>query len=392
MGRQAEAAIRLFVADTNSGGGVETGGRQYELALECFDDCSRRDRAAEIYRSLCFDKRADLMFGPYSSGLTRVAEPIAEEAQMVLVNHGGADDDPSSRPRRLTVGVLTPADEYMTAMVRLLTTLKFWRKRVAVISSRSPFSRAVADGIERACAERRVRRRGVRIRLKFTGAFDPERTPEMLGRALRRNRINVLLSAGSYSHDVAIMRMAVAPHFNIPVLGCVAAGVAQFCDDLGGDADGIVGPSQWEDSVEVSPEIGPSPAEFVRRIRTVYRGSVDYPAAQIYAAGLVTAAALRSADSVDQERLRRAFSDLRTTTFFGDFAIDPISGRQIGHRMVLVQWHGGRKVIIAPEGAGDSGALELPSGWRLILGSLQWIRLKRRNEESDEQDASDEEG
>jgi len=60
--------------------------------------------------------------------------------------------------------------------------------------------------------------------------------------------------------------------------------------------------------------------------------------------------------------------------------------------MVLVQWHGGRKVIIAPEGAGDSGALELPSGWRLILGSLQWIRLKRRNEESDEQDASDEEG
>ena len=35
----------------------------------------------------------DVLLGPYSSELTRVAAPIAEQAGMLFVNHGGADDD-----------------------------------------------------------------------------------------------------------------------------------------------------------------------------------------------------------------------------------------------------------------------------------------------------------
>ena len=390
MGRQAEVALRLFVGDTNAGGGIVAAGQRYELALECIDDNSRRDRVAQIYRVLCFERRVDLVFGPYSSGLTRVAAPLADQAGMVLVNHGGADDDLHSRAYPMVFGVLTPASEYMTAMVRLLTTLKFWRKRVAIFSSGSPFARAVAGGVERACAERRARRRGVRICLKFAGSFAPAPTTERLARALRRNRINILLSAGSYAHDLAMMRLGVSPQLNIPVLGCIAAGVAGFHDDLSEDAEGIVGPSQWEEDVQVTPAIGPTPAEFVRRMRTQSAGAVDYPAAQIYAAGLVTAAAIRAADSPDQERLRRAFPDLRTSTFFGDFAIERATGRQTGHRMLLVQWHGGRKVIIEPEPIDDSGSLELPSGWRLLFGS-QWARLRRRGDESDRAHERDDE-
>ena len=77
MGRQAETAIRLFVADQNAAGGIEIGTRRFELGLECDDDESNPARCAEIYRSLCFENRAGLIFGPYSSSLTRVAAPIA---------------------------------------------------------------------------------------------------------------------------------------------------------------------------------------------------------------------------------------------------------------------------------------------------------------------------
>jgi len=80
-----------------------------------------------------------------------------------------------------------------------------------------------------------------------------------------------------------------------------------------------------------------------------------------------------------------AFSDLHTTTFFGDFAIERENGQQVGHRMVLVQWHGGRKVIIHPEPDLRTGELEFPSGWRLLLTSLQMLRMKRSA--SSEEDA-----
>jgi branched-chain amino acid transport system substrate-binding protein len=379
MGRQAEAALRMFVADANAAGAVQLAGVRHELALDCIDDEGKRERAVQIYRELCSNHRADLLFSPYASALARATAPIAEDAGMLFVNHGGAGDELYQRGYRMTVGVLTPASEYMTEFVHLAGTLKFWRKRLAIISSSSPFARAIADGAERACAEHLTRRRGVRVRVKYNGSFDLERTAGRLHRALRRNRVNVLLSAGSYEHDLVVMRFATAESLNIPVLGCVAAGVNRFFQDLGEAAEGVVGPAQWDPSIELRPTLGPSPAEFVRRMRIASGAEPDYPAAQAYAAGLLTLAAIADAGSLEPERIRTAFSDLHAITLFGDFAIDRVSGRQLGHKMLLVQWHAGRKVIIQPEPDLRAGELEFPSGWRLLLAALQMFRIRGRD-------------
>src|SRR5260370_14955726 len=157
-------------------------------------------------------------------------------------------------------GVLTPAREYLTSFVRMLATLKFWRKRVAIVSSRSPFARAVAEGIERACRERSARRRGVRVRRKYPGAFDPETTPEMLFAGLRRTRVNALLSAGSYAQDVAMMRLIIASGLNIPVLGCVAAGVDRFSADMGAEAAGMLCPGNMDEQGALQPRASPKPS------------------------------------------------------------------------------------------------------------------------------------
>jgi branched-chain amino acid transport system substrate-binding protein len=377
MGCQAESALRVFVADANAAGGLEISGLRREIALQCVDDQSDERRAASIYQELCANRQVDLLFSPYGSSLARAAAPIAEAAGLLFVNHGGADDGLYRRGYQMLVGVLTPASGYMSEFARLVSTLKFWRKRVAIISASSPFARAIAEGTERAFAQRLMRRRGIRIRVQHRGPFDPESSGERLYGALRRNRVNILLSAGSYPHDLAVMRFAASERLHIPVLGCVAAGVNRFYLDLGKDAEGIVGPAQWDSSIEVRPILGPSPAEFVTRFRAANGREPDYPAAQAYAAGLLTMAAVREAGSVGSAAVRAAFSDLRTTTFFGDFAIDRSTGEQVGHRMVLVQWHAARKVIIDPEPDLRTGQLEFPSGWRLLLGSFRSLRMKR---------------
>jgi hypothetical protein len=112
----------------------------------------------------------------------------------------------------------------------------------------------------------------------------------------------------------------------------------------------------------------------------------DYPAAQIYAAGVLTGAALTAVGALEQERLRDAFADLRSSTFYGEFAIDRVTGRQFGHKVLLVQWHQGEKIIIHPDSHTEMGAMELPSGWRLILGSFRGLRIssgRRKHDESD---------
>jgi branched-chain amino acid transport system substrate-binding protein len=385
MGRQAELAIRLFVADANASLALRIAGERCEFALECHDDASDPVRCAEIYRSLCADRRIDIIFGPYSNRLARVAAVIAEQSGRLFVNHGGAGDELYEHGYKLIVGILSPASDYLRGFVRLLTQLKLWRKRAAIVASKSPFARAVASGFERAAEERAARRRGVRVRVKWNGAFDPASTPARLFPALVRNRVNALASAGNYDHDVSVMRAVAESRLNIPVLGCVAAGVARFAADLGELSEGIVGPSQWEESLDVEPALGPTPAEFARRMRAGGVDSPDYPSAQIYASGLLTAAALAQAGRCDDAILRAAFSDLRTTTMYGEFALDPI-GRQVGHQMLLVQWYRGRKVIIVPESHDDSGSLDFPAGWRLLLAGAEALRLTRRDDSSESLD------
>src|SRR5512146_3232869 len=397
MGRQAEAALKLFVDNLNAAGGVRVGGRAHELALSCHDDRSDTRRCAEIYSALCGPEPVDLLLGPYSSRLARAAAPIAEAAGMVMFNHGGADDGLYAKGMRMLVGVLSPASDYMVAFARLLVELKFWRKRLAIVTAATPFAGEVGGGLERACAERRARRRGVRVRLRYRGDFDRDEALARLLPALKRNRINALAAAGAFAQDVALMRVVVASNLNIPVLGCVAAGVHGFAEALGEDAEGIVGPSQWEEHARIIPELGPPPDKFARRMRAAGYRECDYPAAQAYAAGLIGCAAIRECDSLDQHRLREALGAMRTSTLYGDFAIDRVTGRQIAHKMLLVQWHMGRKVIIEPQAHSETGAIEFPSGWRLVVASMRGLKLTlgggaRRDDESrDDAESHDEE-
>ena len=371
----------------------------------------------EIYRVLCNERRADLLLGPYSTALTRAIIPITEAAGLVLVNHGGAADDlqdgthagertqkvadTGERIRdaaqggvrmqnaaqggmRMVVSVLSPASTYMHGFIHLVSSLKLVRKRLAIAAADTPFSRTVADGAAAAATERKARIHGVGIRLRYTGPFS-DRTPAMLGGGLRRNRINVMLSAGSYEYDVAMMRFAAAQKLYLPVLGCVAGAMDRFARDLGDASEGIVAPSQWEPGLQIIPEIGPPPHEFLRRYRATAHGDrCDYPAAQAYAAGLLALAAVRHAGSLEPLRMRAAFADLRTSTLFGRFAIDPVSGRQTGHQMLLVQWHRGRKVMIDPDPPPDQVHGGFSSGWRVVTASLRALRLIRPESGADD--------
>ena len=152
MGRQAAAALAMFAADQNATSGIQIGAERREVVIRCLDDQSNVKLFAELYRSLCYENRADLIFGPYSSDLTPTVTTIAEQAGMVMVNHGGADDSLYRKKYRLIVGVLSPAGDYLTGLAQLVSQLKFWRKRVATVTFETPFARAVIDGFDHACA------------------------------------------------------------------------------------------------------------------------------------------------------------------------------------------------------------------------------------------------
>jgi branched-chain amino acid transport system substrate-binding protein len=70
--------------------------------------------------------------------------------------------------------------------------------------------------------------------------------------------------------------------------------------------------------------------------------------AQAYAGGLIVQHCIALAGTLEQHRLRQVAGQLDCTTFYGRYQIDPTTGRQLGHRMPVVQWQDGRKTVVWP--------------------------------------------
>jgi branched-chain amino acid transport system substrate-binding protein len=62
---------------------------------------------------------------------------------------------------------------------------------------------------------------------------------------------------------------------------------------------------------------------------------------------------------LDSEKLREALLTLKTTTVFGDFAVDE-RGYQTAHKAVTIQWQDGKQVVVWPDEVA-SGKARLPT-------------------------------
>jgi branched-chain amino acid transport system substrate-binding protein len=298
------------------------------------DDRSERAQACREVETLLDAEHVDLLAGPYSSGLTRAVAPLAEARKVVLWNHGGAADDIQRRGHRYIVGILTPASRYLVPALRRVPS----REVVLVHRPASGFSAAVARG-----AEEEAVRQGRRIRVEPY----PETPEDMdtLAARLAVAPVGLVVGAGRFSDDVALARALRRQGLDVPA-ALVAAGISAFREALGEAADGFLGPSQWEPRAPILPDVGSTPRDFARRFRARFGVAPNYPAAQAYAGGLVMGRCVEMAGGTRQQALRAAAAALDMTTLLGRFRIDPVTGTQIGHDVLLVRWeHGDRHVI-----------------------------------------------
>jgi branched-chain amino acid transport system substrate-binding protein len=373
QGEQARRGLTLWADDLNLSGGliVRALGGAAPVRLVIHDDTSRAGPAvllAERLASPASPERADLLFGPYSSVLALAIAPIAEQYRRVLWNHGGSSDAIDERGFRYTVTVLSPAGRYFVPLLDLIRATTPALRRVAILhGARGTFPSAVAAG-----AATHALARGFEV--VFTAPY-PDLIPLPLGESwgegaprgdetggagnlgaafaalvaeIEASHPDMVLGVGTTEADLAFARTLGAERAGARVVGLVAAPIEHFGEALGPRAHGFFGPSQWEPGVRYRPDLGPTSTQFADRFRTRFGAEPDYPAAQAYAAGLIMQRCVEIAGSLDDEALLQVARSLTLTTFYGDFRLDPATGRQVGHDLVVMQWQGMRRRIVWP--------------------------------------------
>jgi ABC-type branched-subunit amino acid transport system substrate-binding protein len=292
--------------------------------IDAYPSAASAIRAAEA-------SRPDVVFGPYGSGPALAA---AAASKGVVWNHGGATARLARPAYPGVVNVESPAYRYLAAVLETLAAEGLGEgSEVVIIHVDTGFGREVAEG-----AAVVARRLGL---LRRSVTFQPARARDVLAQVPAGD---VLLSAGSFDDDVAIAQWASERRWR--AVGLVAAGVDELRHAIGDRVEGLCGPCQWFDDGTDDPADGPNSEWFSHCYRDANGIEPPYPAAAAFAAGVVWQRCVKEAGTVESLPVRAASQRLDTTTLFGRFRVDPVTGVQTGHQIRVVQWRGGQRVLV----------------------------------------------
>lgn len=328
--------LQMWVGDINARGALL--GRPVELVH--YDDGSDPARSAELYQKLIEQDKVDLLIGPYSSGITMAASQVAEAHDMPMLTLAASADKIWAQGYNNIVGLDTPSTRYMDIAIEAAAAQG--ARTMALVWGDTEFGREVVSGVRSKAAAL-----GVQIVLDKS-AVNMDEIPALV-KQLDAANADVIMTIAYLEAAVAIVReldrAQVKP--KMLVFG-VGASLAQFGQELLGDAEGVVGVVQWLRGIRM-----PGAQDFAYRFRQLYGHNPAAYAALGYAGGEVIEAAVRLAGTVDNAAVREQLHTMVFNSLLGMFNVDA-DGRQVGKENYLMQWQGKDRRLVGPANLAES--------------------------------------
>lgn len=361
--------VKAGVKWINDHGGIIIGNKRYNISVIVYDDESDPKLVPELYSRLIERDKVNVLLGPYSSGLTMAAVTATEEHGMVLVDINGVSDSIFERGYKYIVLVHNKASDYMRQIVDMLASMNDPDIKVALIFENSPFAVYAYQG-----AKEELEKYGMEVvyeKLYEKGATE---FGSIVSEAMAAGA-NVLIGGGHYVDGEALVKQAWELGWKLKAVGImIAPAIPSFYEELQQIAENVLTQEQWEIGVKYSPEvaqqlglewIGPTQEEFLEYCKMIDPETTPtYHSALGFTGLLLIKKAIEEAQSLNPDLIRSAFNRMHVMTFFGEFKIDPETGIQIGHKMIVVQWQNGEKVIVwPPEAATGEFIYPAPNWW-----------------------------
>ena len=290
------------------------------------------------------DHRPDVIFGPYGSGPAVAALGATDE---LVWNHGGATDR-LTRPRfGHALNVPAPASAYFAAVLEAVRASAVNANAVVILHAATGFGREVARGALEAAT-----RIGFELQAHEFAAGQATAAARKLRDGLggeadgKLPSAEVLLVAGAFADELAVAPVLLERPWQAAAF--VGAGVDEVLAPLGAKREGLLGPCQWLAGEGTSLDEGPDTDWFVREFRAATGSQPPYPAAAAFAAGVLCGRCLRDTGTTDAQAVLTVAQRLDVHTLFGRFRLDPRTGLQTGHQVLVVQWRQGRRRVVWP--------------------------------------------
>jgi branched-chain amino acid transport system substrate-binding protein len=301
---------------------------------------------------------------------------------MTLINAGRATDAINEQGFRYVVTVWTPLSQYHWTTLNAIKQIEP-SARIALLFADDEFNRYSYRGVVS-----KARELGLQIVYEKLFPLDTKDfTPYLT--ELAASKADVLVAGAYLAGGQVLIKQIADLGINFKLISIThALCLLDFYKALGTLAEGIVCPSQWEPGASYTPELArskgiewfdPTTEEFLKLFREVTDGKLEpgYWGGAGAVGVLALVKAIEIAQSLDQDAVRAAFNRIHIMTFWGEFKIDPETGKQIAHEMVLAQWQKGKFVVVWPPSVAQAKlTTQYQPGMRSARGKRQAINLQ----------------
>jgi len=369
-GNNTKNGYEFAVKKINDAGGIKIGGKCYNLKIRYYDDESTPARAAQLVERLIDQDQVKFMLGPYGSPLTKAILPVVEKYKIPLVQGEAASRSLFTQGYKYQFGIVATSEKYLTPVIDMAAELakKAGKNpssvKVAMIYQDDAFSMDVRQGVIE------------QIKKHNMQTVIDDRMPKDLNDVttfftkVKALQPDVLLISGHEKGAATAARQMGEFKTAVPLIGITHCESAKIVEDFAKISEGVVCPTQWDETMKAKDPMFGSAAEYNKAIIAAYPeykvmfGSaaeynkaiiaaypeykvVPYQTAQATASVYVWADAFKRAQSLDTEKVREALTKTDLQTFYGGvkFAED---GSNPGKEIVMRQIQGGKYIVVSP--------------------------------------------
>jgi branched-chain amino acid transport system substrate-binding protein len=340
-----QQGYQLWADQVNASGGLL--GRQVELDI--ISDDSNPDQVQTNYQKLITVDKVDLVFGPFSSLLTKPASVVADRYGYAMVEGAGGAPSVFNRGLKNVFDVSLPVLTNLDGFAEYLLALPADQRptSVAYATEDDPFTQPQVDRAKDLLEKGGITTASYQVYPAETTDFNP------IADKIIASKADVVI-AGTFLPDLsAFIQRFKQQHYNPKAM------IATNGPDLGSDflnaiggadsAEGIMVANPWYATAPI-----PGNAEFVKAYLAKYGGTADGingDVAEGYSVGQVVQQVVEKLQSLDNAKI---IAELHSGATF-DSIQGPVQFDDTGQNVVikafLFQWQAGKYLPVYPASA-----------------------------------------
>ncbi len=341
-GQGFQQGYQLWADTVNKSGGLL--GRQVQLDI--VSDASSPDQVQANYEKLITVDKVDLVFGPYSSLLTKPASVVADRYGYAMVEGAGGAPSVFNRGLKNVFDVALPILYNLDSFGEFLLSLPPDQRptSIAYATEDDPFTQPQIDRLKDTMEKAGIKTAYYQVYPAETTDYNP------IADKIIASKADVVV-AGTFLPDLtAFMQRFQQQHYNPKAM------IATTGPDLGNDflkavggpgkAEGIMVGNLWYAGADY-----PGNADMVAAALAKYGGTADGlngDIAEGYSVGQVMQQVIEKIQSLDNAKiLAELHSGSTYTSVEGPVKFDDV-GENIAAKALIFQWQGGQFLPVYP--------------------------------------------